>query len=61
MCKEGEKMIEIDIKDKDDIKRAIIDIWGNCPNIWDNEDILSEIEKGIEQLREFIAKKKEGK
>lgn len=54
-------MIEIDIKDKDDIKRAIIDIWGNCPNIWDNEDILSEIEKGIEQLREFIAKKKEGK
>lgn len=54
-------MIKIDIENIIDIRNIVVEIWKNCPHVWADEDIISEIEKGIDGIRKLVKKGKEGK
>lgn len=45
--------IETKIGTKEDIRKVVWEIWRKSPHQWDNEDIFSEIEKGIEEINVF--------
>lgn len=46
----------IEIEEKEEIREAVMEIWKNCPNTWDDEDIIFEVKKGIDDIMDEIKK-----
>lgn len=53
-------MIQIEIEKIEDVRQAVIEIYKNCPHQFLDNDITSEILKGIDDVENIIYRKSQG-